>query len=103
MPQVAWSTVAESDVEEIYEWIARRDGRRQTAKKVARELRQRCEGLGQIVASGSLIGTARPDLGDGYRLFTHQRWVIVFRPADEGIEIMRVLDGSRDYPRLFHE
>jgi plasmid stabilization system protein ParE len=103
MSQVSWSPIAESDVEEIYRWIARRDGRRRTAKKIVHELRQRCDGLGEIFASGSKIGTDYPNLGEGYRIFTHQRWVIVFRPATDGIEIMRVLDGSRDYPRLFHE
>jgi plasmid stabilization system protein ParE len=36
-------------------------------------------------------------------MFTHKRWVIIFRPAPDGIEIMRVLDGSRDFPRLFSE
>jgi plasmid stabilization system protein ParE len=48
-----------------------------------------------------VIGTARPDLGELHRIFTHKRWVIIFRPIAGGIEVLRVLDGSRDYPRLF--
>jgi plasmid stabilization system protein ParE len=43
MAHAAWSPLAERDVEEIYQWIARRDGRRQTAKIVIRELRQHCD------------------------------------------------------------
>lgn len=101
MPHTSWSSTAESDVEDIYDWIARKDRRRATAKKVTRELRDRCDSLAEIMATGSLIGTAMPQFGPDYRAFTHKRWVIVFRPLDDGIEVMRVLDGSRDFPRLF--
>jgi hypothetical protein len=34
------------------------------------------------------MGTARPDLGE------HQRWVVIDRPLDDGILILRVADGS---------
>jgi hypothetical protein len=27
--------------------------------------------------------------------------VIIFRAASGGVEVMRVVDGSRDFPRLF--
>jgi toxin ParE1/3/4 len=101
MSQASWSSTAESDVEDIYDWIARKDRRRSVAKKVVRELRDRCDALAAIMSSGSQIGTASPQLGSDYRTFTHKRWVIVFRPLDDGIEVMRVLDGSRDFPRLF--
>jgi plasmid stabilization system protein ParE len=101
MSQTSWSSTAESDVEDIYDWIARQDRRRSTAKKVVRELRDRCDALAEIMASGSLIGTASPQLGHEYRVFTHKRWVIVFRALGDGIEVMRVLDGNRDFPRLF--
>ena len=100
---LSWTVLAEGDVEEIYEWIARRDGRRLTAKKVIRELRRRCEVVAEIFSSGSVIGTARADLGVDYRILAHKRWAIIFRPVADGIEVMRVLDGSRDYPQLFHE
>jgi toxin ParE1/3/4 len=101
MPITNWTRAAEADVEAIYEWIARRDGRRRTAKKNIRELRERCDEYSQAFAAGSVLGTARPDLGDSHRLFAYKRWVIIFRPIVGGIEVLRVLDGSRDYPRLF--
>ena len=34
------------------------------------------------------------------RTFLHKRYIIVYRPLDDGIEVMRVLDGSRDFPTL---
>jgi plasmid stabilization system protein ParE len=101
MPTAHWTHAAEADVEAIYEWIARRDGRRSTAKKNVRELRQQCDEYAEAFAAGSVIGTARPDLGDSHRLFAYKRWVIIFRPMAGGIEVLRLLEGSRDYPRLF--
>jgi plasmid stabilization system protein ParE len=96
-----WAPIAEADVEAIYEWIAHRDGRRQTAKKIVREIRQKCDEYAGIFASGSVIGTARPDLGESHRVVAHKRWVIMFRPIEGSIEVLRVLDGSRDYTQLF--
>jgi toxin ParE1/3/4 len=96
-----WAPIAEQELEAIYEWIAHRDGRTQTAKKIAAEIRQKCDEYANAFASGSSLGTDRPDLGQSLRVFTHKRWVIVFRSIDDGIEVMRVLDGSRDFSRLF--
>ena len=47
------------------------------------------------------MGTARPDLGEDLRVFSHKRYVIVYRALADGIEVLRVVDGARDYPSLF--
>jgi toxin ParE1/3/4 len=101
MTHAAWTEPAKAELRDIYLWIARRDGRRHTAKKIVRELRQTCDEYAAVFAAGSVIGTARPDLGEFYRVFTHKRWVVVFRPIDGGIEVLRIIDGSRDFTRLF--
>jgi hypothetical protein len=43
------------------------------------------------------LGTAAPELGLGVRLFSHQRWVILFRYVDDGLLVLRIADGSEDY------
>jgi toxin ParE1/3/4 len=101
MSPAQWNPQAELDVEEIYWWIAIRDRRSLTAKKILREIRQVCDEYAEAFVAGSVLGTARPDWGESYRAFTHKRWVIVFRPIDDGIEIIRVVDGSRDFSRIF--
>jgi toxin ParE1/3/4 len=101
MSHAEWTAPAEQDVEDIYGWIAVRDGRLQTAKAILRSIRESCDECAKLFASGSAIGTSREDLGDGYRLLTHQRWVIVFRPIENGIEVQRVIDGSRDFDHVF--
>jgi plasmid stabilization system protein ParE len=67
------------------------------------ELLEVCRFLADTFAAGSSIGTLRDDLAESARLFTHKRWVIVFRPSTNGIEILRVLDGSRDFSKIFGE
>jgi plasmid stabilization system protein ParE len=33
----------------------------------------------------------------------HKRWLIFYRLHGEGIEVMRIIDGSRDLPRQFSD
>jgi len=37
----------------------------------------------------------------GVRSFTHQRWVILFRPLDDTIQVLAVFDGKKEYTRFF--
>jgi plasmid stabilization system protein ParE len=40
-------------------------------------------------------------LGEDVRIFTHGRYVVVYRPLDDGIDMLRVFRGEQDFPRLF--
>jgi toxin ParE1/3/4 len=62
-----------------------------------REIRNHCEQLARFPNSG----TARPDLDAGIRVTSWKRWVIIFRPADHGVDVLRIVDGSRDWTKLF--
>jgi hypothetical protein len=52
-------------------------------------------------ASGVYPDHVQPDAPDGWYDFNHQRWLIFYRSHPEGIEVMRVIDGSHDLPRRF--
>lgn len=103
MADLQWTADARNDVDDVYDYIARRDRRPATADRVIADLISACESLADFYSSGSTIGTARPDLRENIRLFTHKRWVIAFTPIDNGIEVQRVIDGSRDFSRIFNE
>lgn len=103
MSSLHWTEQARQDIDDIYDFIARYDRRPLSAERVVEALVGACSSYADYYAAGSVIGAARPELGEDYRAFTHKRWVVLFRPLDDGIEVMRVLDGSRDYPRLFGE
>ena len=101
MPTLAWSTLARQEVDAIYDYIGEHEHRPATADRFVKNLIAACESYATAFAAGSVLGTARPDLGESHRVFSHKRWVIVFRPSDDGIEVLRVVDGSRDYGQLF--
>ncbi len=47
------------------------------------------------------MGRARDEITEGLRSFPVGRYVIFYRPIPEGVEIVRVLHGSRDIDALF--
>ena len=97
MPRAVRSFAAEEDLFGIARQIGVRDRRPQTASKIVDELIAKCETYAQT----PLIGTLDDSLFDGCRIGRHKRWLIFYRPVAEGIEVVRILDGARDYPRLF--
>ncbi len=97
MTTANWTPEAETDLEDIVYFLGVERDRRDTARKIAQEFRDKCD----LHATQPHLGTARPDLGDQCRVFSHKRWVVVFRPYRKGIEVLRIFDGARDYPRLF--
>lgn len=47
------------------------------------------------------MGVARDALQAGLRMFPVRRFLIFYRPADDGIEVVRVLSGACDLDALF--
>ena len=99
MPRVERTPAADQDLQEIGYYIGVQQHRPSTAEKILREIDAKC----RTYAAQPFTGTARPDLGERYRVFHHKRWVVIYRPIHDGIEILRVVDGARDYPSLFQQ
>jgi plasmid stabilization system protein ParE len=97
MPRADWSDVGREDLVEIGRYIGQDQHRPSIAAKIMREICDHCDGL----ARSAYSGTARPDLGEDIRVTSWKRWVIVFRPAAHGIDVLRIVDGSRDWNKLF--
>jgi toxin ParE1/3/4 len=55
------------------------------------------------IARAPLAYPARPELADGVRTCTHGPYLIVFRPGDETVLIVRILHGARNLPALFRD
>jgi toxin ParE1/3/4 len=47
------------------------------------------------------IGACREDLGPTFRTFPLGRYLIIYRPMKSGIDVLRVVHGSRDLRQLF--
>ncbi len=48
-----------------------------------------------------LMGRTRDELERGVRSFPFGRYVILYMPADAGIDVVRVLHGARDIDTVF--
>jgi plasmid stabilization system protein ParE len=97
MRQAEWSDIGREDLKEIGRYIGRTQYRPSIAASIMREIRNHCDHL----ASYPELGTARPDLGESIRVTSWKRWVIIFRPAAHSIDVLRIVDGSRNWTKLF--
>jgi toxin ParE1/3/4 len=60
------------------------------------------EACGQL-AEHPLMGPARPDLAAELRYFIVGSYLILYREAPAGVEIVRVVHGARHLPTLFND
>ncbi len=84
------SELAEGDLADIWVEIATVDI--DTADRFIEQLRA----LAQKLAEQPFMGRTRPELGQDVRVFPYERYLIIYRPADYGIGIARVVHGARD-------
>jgi toxin ParE1/3/4 len=82
-----------SDLEEIVNYVAERDA------TAAARLLERIEDECWRLAHDPGMGQLRPDLLPNLRFFPVGNYLIFYRESDEGIQVIRVLHGARDYGR----
>jgi toxin ParE1/3/4 len=95
MKKARLSDPAELDLAELWFHIARDSPT--AADRLVRRILDTCDVLAQRPFAGELYEKFGPDT----RIFTVRPYVIVFRPSDDGIEVMRVVHGARDLEALF--
>ena len=84
------SPLAEEDLEEIWGFVAERDV--EAADRLVDEITGRFDHL----LAYPEAGRARHDLLVNLRSLPVKRYDIFYQPTDDGVEIFRVLHGSRD-------
>ena len=94
MSKATFSEDAQADLLDIAEFIARDNPI--AAREWADAVRQRCH----LLSQHPLMGESRPGFGvAGCRSISVGLYVIFFRPSASGVEIARILHGSRDLGR----
>ena len=68
----------------------------QTADRVY----DRIEAFCSVLADHPRFGAARPDIGEGARFLGIERWLALYRLVDDGVQIVRIVDGTRDLTGL---
>jgi toxin ParE1/3/4 len=89
------SPAARSDLDEIWFYIAQDNP--EAADKFIGTIILRFPKLAAMPS----IGRQREELSPRLRSFPVGRYVIFYRPMENGIEVVRVLHGARDLPPLF--
>lgn len=97
MPRVTRRPLAEADVFEIWDYIA--DGSFEAADRWVDRLDERL----RLLATQPLMGRGRDEIEPGMRSFPFGRYVILYVPIGDGIDVVRVLHGARDIDAVFGE
>lgn len=95
--RVILSVLAENDLQDITDYIARDNPRR--ALTFGNELMARCSKLKQA----PLAFPARDDLAEGLRMMPYRRYLIFYTVHPGEIIIERILHSARDFDSLFSD
>ena len=95
MTRCEFSRQARDDLREIHDFIAQ-DSRRAAARFVA-QLEEQCRKLARFPEMGQVC----EDLASSLRLHSAGNYIIFYTPFQDGIGIVRVVNGARDIEGLF--
>lgn len=96
MPRVSRRPLAQTDVLEIWDYIAGDSlaGADRWVDCLDEQFR--------LLAAQPMMGRARDELAPGVRSFPFGRYVVFYVPLDDGIDVARVLHGARDIDAVFN-
>jgi toxin ParE1/3/4 len=96
--QVVLTPAAQNDLNEIETYIIEQSGELRAA-----EVRDRLQKTMHNLALMPGMGRWHPYLDKHWRAFPVAPWTIYYkqRPSDDGIDVLRVIDGRRDLPAVF--
>lgn len=95
MATVEKRPLAEADLDEIW-WYIAQDNLDAADKRLDR-LEERCTALAEF----PLMGMSREELFPSLRSVTVGNYVIFYLPLTDGIDVVRVLPGMRDFKAFF--
>jgi toxin ParE1/3/4 len=97
MASAIWTPTAKRELDEIHDFIGIERQSPGAAAKLVREVYEKAN----LYATQPEMGTSREDLGEGFRVFSVKPYIVVYRTIQNGIEVLRIIDGRRDYVALF--
>ena len=89
---------ADEDLQDIYDYTERTWGERQAEGYIFA-----LYGTFDLLASNPEAGRSRSDIREGLRSFPHRSHLVFYMRWEDEIAIVRVLNGARDYERLFDD
>jgi toxin ParE1/3/4 len=95
MSRCDFSPQARIDLVEIHDFVA--NDRIEAAARLLERLEETC----QFLAEHPELGERREELSASLRCFAVGNYAVFYRRVGDGIEIVRVLSGARDFEALF--
>lgn len=95
MPTVKVAATAEEDLRKIWEYVAEHNP--EAANKLIKEITAKFA----ILRDHPHVGREQSRLLVNLRSFVVKNYFIFYQPFEDGIEILRVLHGSRDIESIF--
>lgn len=95
MSLIRFTEPAVQDLEQIYDYIA------QDNIEAAERLKTRLKNLWRSAAENPGIGRKRDHWQPNIRSVREGNYLILYRPIEDGIEIVRIVHGARDIEALF--
>lgn len=96
MPIVEKSTQARIDLLGIWRYVAD-----ETAPELADRLLDRIDRCCEVLSEYPKMGRQQSALASELRSFPVESFIVFYRPIDDGVEVVRVLHESRDFPSEF--
>jgi toxin ParE1/3/4 len=97
MAPAEWTPTAKRELDEIHDFIGIERQCPSAAADLVREVHEKAN----LYAAQPELGTSREDLGEGIRVFSVKPYIVVYQVIQHGIEVLRIVDGRRDYVALF--
>ena len=95
MPIIRRTSQTEEDLIDLWLYIAQDD------PDAANRLLDTIEDKISLLADNPRLGPPRPDIAEECRYFLVGRYLILYRIIPDGIEVVRVVQGSRRLENLF--
>jgi toxin ParE1/3/4 len=90
------SPLAARDLEEIGDFLFTHN------PQAAVEIVERFWKVSRMLRENPKLGQARPDLSEGLRHFPMRPYIVFYRAIENGVEIVRFVDGRRDLGTLIN-
>jgi toxin ParE1/3/4 len=92
---VRFTKRAREDLFDIWLYVAPRN-----SEAVADEIYDRIEARCHVLRDFPEMGRARPEIAEGARSLVIERWLALYNLVEDGVQVVRIVDGSRDLTSL---
>jgi toxin ParE1/3/4 len=91
LSRVRFTARAREDLLDIWVHVARHSG-----ESVADRVLDSIEQSSRMLQEHPRLGRARPEIQPEARSIVIERWLALYRVTEDGVQIVRILDGARD-------